>query len=266
MAYGKKVCKILKEIRQQIADQNEIAYITSECHFKGECKGTCPKCEAELKYLEDELNKRKLLGKAASIAGISLGLAGTFSTCNAPQPQLNTPISEQEIATENVCTDTIRKDTIFAVPANIPFIDLLGIVEPFDTLDGEIDPNWSNNLVVGEMIGTFPNILPEFFGGLDSLTKFIQTNLIYPKEAGKENIAGKVIVEFVIEKDGSVTNCTIIKSVNPVLDAEALRVVKLMPDWKPGEQMGNPDAGEKRGCHQAGRYHRGGAGDLFDCP
>ena len=81
MTRGKKTCKILKEIRQQIAERNDIEYITSECHFQGECKGTCPKCEAELQYLENELSKRRQLGKAVAVAGISLGLLGTFPNC-----------------------------------------------------------------------------------------------------------------------------------------------------------------------------------------
>ena len=63
MTRGKRTCKILKEIRQQIAEKNNIEYITSECHFQGECKGTCPKCESEVRYLENELNKRRQLGK-----------------------------------------------------------------------------------------------------------------------------------------------------------------------------------------------------------
>jgi len=83
MTRGRRTCKILKEIRQQIADKNDIEYVTSECHFRGECEGTCPKCEEELKYLENELQKRKQLGKAVAIAGISLGIAGTFSDCKA---------------------------------------------------------------------------------------------------------------------------------------------------------------------------------------
>ena len=93
MTHGKEVCKTLKGIRQEIADKNEIAYTTSECHFDGECTGTCPKCEAELKYIENELHKRKQLGKVASIAGIatvSLGMAvmsaTTFSSCVKGKP------------------------------------------------------------------------------------------------------------------------------------------------------------------------------------
>jgi len=52
MTYGKQVCKTLKEIRQTIAEKNDIQYETTECHFDGECQGTCPKCDAELRYLK----------------------------------------------------------------------------------------------------------------------------------------------------------------------------------------------------------------------
>jgi len=81
MTYGKRTCKILKEIRQQIAEKNDIEYVTSECHFRGECEGTCPKCEEELQYLENELNKRRQLGKAVAVAGIALGIVATFPDC-----------------------------------------------------------------------------------------------------------------------------------------------------------------------------------------
>jgi len=105
MTHGRKVCNMLKEIRRQIADKNEIEYVTSECHFEGECKGTCPKCESELQYLENELHKRTQLGKAVAVAGISLGMVGTFSACNTPQ-QTNISIDEQEITTDTVNIDT----------------------------------------------------------------------------------------------------------------------------------------------------------------
>ena len=83
MTYGRKVCNTLKEIRQQIAAQNEIEYTTSECPVEEECVGTCPKCESEVKYLETELNKRRLLGKAVAVAGISLGIASIFPACKS---------------------------------------------------------------------------------------------------------------------------------------------------------------------------------------
>ncbi|WP_289870925.1 carboxypeptidase-like regulatory domain-containing protein [uncultured Duncaniella sp.] len=71
MARGKQTCKILKEIRRQIAEANGIEFATSECRYKGDCLGTCPKCEAEVRYLEQQLRARSLAGKAVAIAGIS---------------------------------------------------------------------------------------------------------------------------------------------------------------------------------------------------
>jgi periplasmic protein TonB len=59
MKRGKYTCNILKEIRKQIAEENNIEFITSECHFLDDCFGTCPKCEAELRYLELELEKKQ---------------------------------------------------------------------------------------------------------------------------------------------------------------------------------------------------------------
>jgi hypothetical protein len=86
MTYGRKICNTLKEIRQQIADKNKIEYTTSECSFEGECQGTCPKCDAELQYIENELHKRKHFGKAATVAGIALGMAMPFSGCTEGKP------------------------------------------------------------------------------------------------------------------------------------------------------------------------------------
>jgi hypothetical protein len=71
---GKSKCKILKDIRRQIAQDNDIAFVTEECKYQGDCRGTCPKCEAELQYLENELRKRQAAGKAIAVAGIAATL------------------------------------------------------------------------------------------------------------------------------------------------------------------------------------------------
>ena len=71
MARGRQTCKILKEIRRQIAYANGIEFITSKCRYKGDCLGTCPKCEAEVHYLEQQLRARSIAGKAVALAGIS---------------------------------------------------------------------------------------------------------------------------------------------------------------------------------------------------
>ncbi len=79
---GKSKCKLLKEIRKQIARSNDIAYVTSECKYQGECTGTCPKCEAEVRYLEQELSKRRQLGKSVAVAGVAAALMVGMSGCD----------------------------------------------------------------------------------------------------------------------------------------------------------------------------------------
>jgi len=81
---------------------------------------------------------------------------------------------------------------------------------------------------------------PEFPGGMGELMKFLQRNVKYPTAAQQAGIQGKVVVEFTVKKDGSVADIKVIRSVNPELDAEAMRVISVMPKWKPGEQRGTP--------------------------
>ena len=82
--------------------------------------------------------------------------------------------------------------------------------------------------------------MPQFPGGQGVMMKYLAANIKYPASAVKAKKQGRVIVAFVIQKDGSVTNARIVKSVDPELDAEALRIVKAMPNWTPGTQDGKP--------------------------
>ena len=77
MVKGKSTCKLLKDIRQQIADVNGISYQPKECHHKGDCAGTCPACEEEIRYLERELKARKGNGFGMKVAGIAAGICAT---------------------------------------------------------------------------------------------------------------------------------------------------------------------------------------------
>ena len=79
---------------------------------------------------------------------------------------------------------------------------------------------------------------PEFPNGLEGLYQYLASNINYPSEAKAKNIEGKVYVTFVIEKDGSVSNVKTLRSPDPMLTAEAERVVRAMPKWKPGMQRG----------------------------
>lgn len=88
---GKAKCKILKDIRRRIAEKNDIAYVTSECKHQGNCLGTCPKCEAEVRYLEEQLAARKRAGYAVALTGLALTVTTATASC---------------IPTENNGTDT----------------------------------------------------------------------------------------------------------------------------------------------------------------
>jgi len=85
-----------------------------------------------------------------------------------------------------------------------------------------------------------PQFMPEFPGGLSQLYAFMGKNIKYPQLAKETNIQGTVFVNFIVEKDGSISNVTILRSIGGGCDEEAIRVVQAMPKWKPGMQMGEP--------------------------
>ena len=98
MTKGKSTCKLLKDIRQQIADANGISYQPKECHYEGECAGTCPACEEEIRYLERELKARKGNGFGMKVAGIAAGICATVMPMTAaaqgvkPDSTANRPV------------------------------------------------------------------------------------------------------------------------------------------------------------------------------
>lgn len=82
--------------------------------------------------------------------------------------------------------------------------------------------------------------MPEFPGGLDALVAWLGQNIQYPEAAQRAGVQGKVFVAFTVEVDGSISDCKVIQSLSPACDGEALRVVKSMPQWKPGMYEGQP--------------------------
>ena len=83
-------------------------------------------------------------------------------------------------------------------------------------------------------------VMPEFPGGMQAMIEYLNTNIKYPKDAIKQEVGGRVMVMFVVETDGSLSNVRVARKVFPSLDAEAVRVVKSMPKWKPGKEKGRP--------------------------
>ena len=125
-------------------------------------------------------------------------------------------IAEKKAETAAAFTTTLKYDTI---PG-----ETFTAVGTFEPVQGDVFD------VVEEM--------PQYPGGPQALFKFLGENVHYPAEAEKAGIQGRVIATFVVEKDGSISQPTIVKSVDPLLDAEAIRVISAMPNWKPGKQNG----------------------------
>lgn len=111
---GKEKCKALKEIRKQIAEANDIEYAVSECKHQGDCLGTCPKCESELRYLERELAVRQSLGKAVAVVGLSAGVCATMTACNITDIMPN-PFIMEEVNGMMTAPEELEGDTAFPI-------------------------------------------------------------------------------------------------------------------------------------------------------
>lgn len=110
MNKGKSTCKVLKDIRQKIADENGIRYVPKECNFKGECKGTCPACEAEIRYLEDELRRKQRNGFAVKIGGIAAGLCAMVVPAQVEAQNINKDSLKTSVPQVNALDSVAVKD------------------------------------------------------------------------------------------------------------------------------------------------------------
>lgn len=108
------------------------------------------------------------------------------------------------------------------------------------SLKTEVPPILENGDSLDNSVYSNIEKMPEFPGGEKAIRRFLSTNIRYPIEAAENDIQGKVFVGFIIEKDGSISNIQVKKGVHPLLDDEAVRIIKLMPRWIPGRQKGKP--------------------------
>lgn len=217
MNKGKTICGVLKTIRQQVADANEISYKPAECHHRGDCAGTCPACEAEVKYINQQLDLRRQLGKAVVIAGISAGLLSAPAFAAGQKPLKPVPKAKSSVKAAEREKDALVIGSTGAAPA------------PYQVTPQKMDTT--------KVFGVVEQ-MPFFPGGDAALMEFIKKEMVYPAEAKRKGVEGRVIVEFVVERNGRITSAKVVKSIDPLLDREALRIVRKMPRWNPGKQAG----------------------------
>lgn len=108
------------------------------------------------------------------------------------------------------------------------------------TLASTANSQNTNETKSDEEILDFTDVEPQYPGGPDEMALFLQSNIVYPEYAREHNEQGVVYVQFVVNTDGSIVNVVVLKGVSSALDEEAVRVIKLMPNWIPGEQKGKP--------------------------
>ena len=225
MEKGKRTCNVLKAVRLQIAKANEIKNEPRECHHEGPCAGTCPACEAEVKYLEQQLQIRRMLGRAVMLTGIAAGLSSLTACGQSKLPKgCENDSTETElagdVAVEGYMEPEPEEEQEEIVRGKIP--------APVDT----IRPINNDEKVMTGVV----EFQPQFPGGLEACKQFIKENLRYPDT--ELDVQGRVIVSFMVERDGSLSDIKVVKGLDPAYDEEALRVVKMMPKWSPGATDG----------------------------
>ena len=257
MARGKQTCKILKEIRKQIAAENDIKLVIEECTYQGDCLGTCPKCEAEVRYLERELEKRQRMGKAAVIAGMAVGTMLTATSCDRLNPRpLEGDVPYIPDSTEMPNPDDTIPEEAYQLEGEVmaPLPDTLelygksaGKNDEIIEMEGRVEYNVSTNesyVFEPEEDEDRPGVyivveqMPEFPGGDKEFHQFIADNVKYPAEAKEKGIRGIVYVNFIVEPDGSISDIRVLRGIGGGCDEEAVRVVEYMPKFKPGIQNG----------------------------
>ena len=158
-------------------------------------------------------------------------------------------ISEVDDVESNEVLDSIDSDNLTLIPTSIEPISATNHTNDKKTRTSETNvenPISSSQLIDNETTLNDNEIFvvideqAEFPGGLPALMKWLSQQIRYPEAAQQNDIQGRVVVRFVVEKDGSIGQVTIVKGINKDLDSEAIRVVKNMPKWHPGKNNGIP--------------------------
>lgn len=224
MEKGKRTCNVLKAVRLQIAKANEIKYEPHECHHEGPCAGTCPACEAEVKYLEQQLQMRRVLGRAVVLTGIAASMT-SLTACG----QNKVPKGCENDSTITELAGDVAVDGYMEEPEpEVEEVVRGKMPAPVDT----IRPINNDEKVLTGVV----EYQPQFPGGIKACEQFIKENLRYPDT--ESDVQGRVIVSFMVERDGSLSDIKVVRGLDPAFDEEALRVVKMMPKWSPGATDG----------------------------
>ena len=141
------------------------------------------------------------------------------------------PVAQQQEVILKLVEDNIKVNTDFDFSQDFNLDDAIEEYVPVEIVEDVADDAPPMRFV---------EEMPEPVGGMEAMYAFIYANVKYPEVARNNGISGSVVLEFVVEKDGSISGVKVLAGVYPDLDQEAVRVIKMLPKWKPGKQMGKP--------------------------
>lgn len=206
MKNGRRTCEVLKEVRRKVAQENNIALTEHECTFEGDCRGTCPYCEAEVRYLERELQRRKALGRAVAVAGLAVSsMMMGYGQSVTPQAPTATPLPPT------------TNDSII--------IDGNGEWEPVGIVVADVDlpspQQWH----------------PDISG---TPTQYLKERLTVPRSVLRNRTIERTYIVLIINEDGEVKEVVFQpKNDSPGEEEKAFyedvtRILKAMPKWVGG--------------------------------
>ena len=256
---GKNICHALKTIRKQVAETNGIDYTPAPCHYDGECNGTCPCCEAEVQYIESQLGRLRLSGKAVKVAGLALGI--TMATgCNSPSGTPPSATDKSAAANENSPASQsnpharryyVHRNLGRAVKKNVAQVDTTavymadstGYALPEVSVTGK--PAQKISCIAGGIpcvqrivrnrnhVYQNPDVVPRYKKGDEAMRQFIEDHIRVTPRMTAASGQALVKVACVVERNGRLSAMRVIQSADSLYDAEAMRVLKQMPRWKP---------------------------------
>lgn len=201
----------------------------------------CELCGAKVTSVDNakQIRSRFLLGIVAVV--LIIGVVATIViVSNHRNNQLEPALDEElQVMLEDTSSQIDVEEITVKEEARKAHDDRNHCIPPEETTVKE-EAMKAQEVKQSEKPVRFADEMPEYVGGMDAMYSFLRNELQYPEEARVNGIQGTVLLEFVIERDGSVSNIKPLVSLFPECDAEAVRVVKKMPKWRPGKQDGKP--------------------------
>lgn len=256
MSKGKRTCEFLKEVRQRVARENGIPLEIRECTHKGDCRGTCPYCEAEVRYLEQELSKHRSLGKAVTVAGIAVSammMGGCHNQQTPGEAPAPAPVTETLV---QPLSDTTSEEEV-PEPGNIDMYEMpevvLGLVadsssnrgasKPSSLCDEDImgvvdvEPPWydEGDIPVEPFEAPSSEWAPDIEG---TPAQYLKTRLTAPTDFLRDMKYNNAYIVLIISDKGEVKEVVFQpRNESPTAEEKAFyedatRILKAMPRWK----------------------------------